>query len=175
MRAPIKSAEEFETVFAFAAQMNRPEMYRLMLLMSVKLGLRPMEIAGLETSWFRDGELRIPLGHSKRKSGRSLPISSEITDALNQHMKGATGRVFRNAQGEVFAANGISEAIRRMYKMAGVKGSCYSGRRTLATNLVDKGVNIAVVQQVLGHSNLSTTAAYIQISENMIRKAMFED
>jgi len=173
MRAPIKSAEEFETVFAFAAQMNRPSMYRLMLLMSVKLGLRPMEIAGLDTSWFRNNELRIPLGHSKRKSGRSLPITPDIIAALKLHMQGEQGRVFRNAQGDAFTANGISEAIRRIYKMAGVQGSCYSGRRTLATNLVDKGVNIAVVQQVLGHTNLATTANYIGVTERMMREAMF--
>ena len=173
MKAPIKEAAEFEKLFAEAERMERPKVYRLMLLLSIRLGLRPMEIAGMERSWFRDRMLRIPLGHSKRKSGRSVPVSDEILEALSDLMANEQGRVFRNSRGEPFTANGISEALRRLYKRAGVTGSCYSGRRTLATNLVDEGVSLAVVQQVLGHSNLSTTASYIGVTEGMMRRAMF--
>ncbi len=173
MKAPIKEAAEFDKLFAEAERMERPKVYRLMLLLSIRLGLRPMEIAGLERSWFRDDTLRIPLGHSKRKSGRSVPVSGEILEALSDLMQDERGRVFRNSRGKPFTANGISEALRRLYKRAGVTGSCYSGRRTLATNLVDEGVSLAVVQQVLGHGNLSTTASYIGVTEGMMRRAMF--
>lgn len=173
MKAPILEADQFAKLYEFASNMQNARQYTLMLLLSEKLGLRPMEIAGLETSWFRDNTLRIPLGHSKRKEGRSLPVTDEILTALHRHMQGAQGRVFRNARGDAFNANGISEAIRRIYRMAGVTGSCYSGRRSLATNLVDRGVSIAVVQQVLGHSSIATTQNYIGVTETMIRKAMF--
>jgi integrase/recombinase XerD len=175
MKAPIKSNEEFAVLFDFAANMDRPKVYRLMLLVSIRLGLRPMEIAGLERSWFRGQTLRIPLGYSKRKSGRTVPVSDDVLAALNDLMGDEQGKVFRNARGEPFTANGVSEAMRRLYKQAGVEGSCYSGRRTLATNLVDQGVNIAIVQQVLGHTNLATTQAYVGVTENMMRKAMFGD
>lgn len=173
MRAPIKKDAEFEAVLDHTNSMERPAMYRLMMLLSIRLGLRPMELAGLDTSWFRTDELRIPLGHSKRRSGRSLPISSEIIDALEAHMGPETGRVFRNARGEAFNANGISMAIRRLYKRAGVEGSCYSGRRTLATAMVDKDINIAVVSKVLGHSSIATTQNYVGVSDSMMRRALF--
>jgi integrase len=173
MRAPIKKEGEFEAVLAHTGSMERPAMYRLMMLLSIRLGLRPMELAGLERSWFRADELRIPLGYSKRKSGRSLPISSEIIDALEAHMGAETGRVFRNARGEAFDANGISMAMRRLYKRAGVEGSAYSGRRTAATNMVDRGVNIRVVQEFLGHTSLATTAAYCSVTPDMLRRAVF--
>ncbi|WP_288484817.1 site-specific integrase [uncultured Novosphingobium sp.] len=173
MKAPIKTDAEFTALFNEAARMERPKVYRLMLLLSIRLGLRPMEIAGLERSWFRDDTLRIPFGHSKRKSGRSLPVSQDILDAVADLMGNRQGRVMLNAQGEPFTANGISEAMRRLYKRAGVTGSCYSGRRTLATNLIDKGVSIAIVQQVLGHTHLSTTQEYVGVTERMMREAMF--
>lgn len=173
MRAPIKKDAEFEAVLAHTSSMERPAMYRLMMLLSIRLGLRPMELAGLDTSWFRADELRIPLGHSKRKSGRSLPISEEIIDALAAHMGPETGRVFRNGRGEAFDANGISMAMRRLYKRAGVEGSCYSGRRTLATSMVDKDINIAVVSKVLGHSSIATTQKYVGVSDSMMRRALF--
>jgi integrase/recombinase XerD len=173
LKAPIKTAEEFELLFAEALSMERPAMYRLMLLLSVRLGLRPMEIAGLDSSWFRGAELRIPLGHSKRKSGRSIAISEEIREALAAQMDGRTGRVFLNQRGDAINGGGISMAMRRLYRRAGVEGSCYSGRRTLATTLVDKGIPLPVVQSVLGHSNLSTTAHYIEVTDAMVRRALF--
>lgn len=174
MRAPIKTEEELEALLAHTSSMERPAMYRLMLLLSVRLGLRPMEIAGLERTWFRGQELRIPLGHSKRKAGRSIAISDEIADALAVHMGDRTGRVFLNQRGQPFDANGISMAVRRLYSRAGVEGSCYSGRRTLATRLVDQGVNILVIQNVLGHSSPMTTLNYCEVTPAMVSRALFQ-
>jgi site-specific recombinase XerD len=88
-------------------------------------------------------------------------------------MGGQTGRVFRNAAGEAFTANGISEAIRRIYRLAGVQGSCYSGRRAMATRMVDNKVNIVVVSKVLGHSSIATTQSYIGVTDTMMREALF--
>ncbi|EQB11243.1 tyrosine-type recombinase/integrase [Sphingobium lactosutens] len=173
MRATILNDKQFDKLFDFAAQMNRPAMYRLMLLLTKKLGLRPMELAGLETNWFINDELRIPLGHSKRKQGRSIPVDAEILTALHDHMQGERGRVFRNGAGDVFTANGISEAMRRIYRMAGVQGSCYSGRRSMATRMVDNNVNIVVVSKVLGHSSIATTQHYVGVTDAMMRKALF--
>lgn len=173
MRAPIISSTDFEKLFAFIDGMERAAMYRLMILLTKKLGLRPMEIAGMDAGWFVGGELRIPLGYSKRKQGRSLPVDAEILDALATHMGEKQGRVFRNAAGEAFTANGISQAIRRIYRLAGVRGSCYSGRRSMATRMVDNKVNIAVVSKVLGHSSIATTQSYIGVTDTMMRAALF--
>ncbi|WP_082657923.1 MULTISPECIES: site-specific integrase [unclassified Sphingopyxis] len=174
MKAPILSDDQFATVFRHAEDMNRPKMYRLMLLLSVKLGLRPMELAGLDSSWFRPNELRIPIGHSKRKSGRSIPINEEILVALREHIGSREGRVFLNHSGNAFSPRGISEAMTRLYDLAGIaEGSCYSGRRTLATNMVDRGINIAVVSKVLGHSSIATTQNYIGVTDRMMANALF--
>ncbi len=173
MKAPIKTASEFAALLAHTEQMERPAMYRLMLLLSIKIGLRPMELAGLDRSWFRGNELRIPVGYSKRKSGRSLSIDTEITEAVQAHMQDRTGQVFLNAQGNPFTARGISDAFRRLYRINEIEGSCYSGRRTLATNLVDKGVSIFIIQKVLGHSHVNTTQEYVSVTDNMMRNALF--
>lgn len=173
MKAPIKTASEFDALLAHTEQMERPAMYRLMLLLSIKIGLRPMELAGLESTWFRGLELRIPVGYSKRKSGRSLSIDAEIIEAVAVHMQGRVGRVFLNASGKPFTARGISDAFRRLYRVNDIEGSCYSGRRTLATNLVDKGVSPFIIQKVLGHSHINTTMEYVSVTPNMMRRALF--
>lgn len=173
MRAPIRSNEEFAQVFNHCESMERPKMYRLLMLLSVKLGLRPMELAGLQTDWFRCDELRIPLGHSKRKAGRSLPVNSEILEALREHMGEARGTVFRNAYGDAFSAAGISNAMRRLYREAGVEGSCYSGRRSAAQRLQDNNANLLVIQAFLGHSSPLTTLHYLGVRPDQLREAVF--
>jgi integrase len=173
MRAPNKTNEEFAEVYSYISEnMQNPQMYRLMLLLTQRLGLRPMEIAGLERKWFRGDELRIPLGHSKRKAGRSLPVDAEVLEALAAHMGEREGVVFLNQRHQPFSAQGISDALRRVYREAGQLGSAYSGRRTLASNLVERGVNILIISKVLGHSNVSTTQEYVSVTDNMMRNAL---
>ena len=52
-------------------------------------------------------------------------------------------------------------------------GSCYSGRRSAATRMVEQGTNILVVQKFLGHSNPTTTLEYVEVSPRMLAQAMF--
>jgi integrase/recombinase XerD len=172
MKAPIKDNSEIAQLLLQAEGMERPRMYRLMVLLSFRMGLRPMEIAQLDTAWFRGNELRLPLGSSKRKSGRSIVVPAEVTEALQAHMGNRTGTLFLNQREQPFSAQGISDAMRRLYREAGVDGSCYSGRRTLATNMVDAGVSMFIIRDVLGHAHVNTTQEYISSTPNMMRRAM---
>ncbi|WP_158235389.1 site-specific integrase [Caulobacter sp. FWC2] len=172
MKAPIKDQEEVTKLLDFAERMERPAMYRFLLALSFDYGLRPMELAGLDSSWFRTTELRIPIGHSKRKSGRSLTIEPSIHEMLAAHMQGRTGRVFLNVQGNPFTPRGISDAFQRLYRLADIEGSCYSGRRSLATKMVDRGDSIFIIQKVLGHAHVNTTMEYVSVTDNMMRRAL---
>jgi len=58
-------------------------------------------------------------------------------------------------------------------KRAGVDGaSSHSGRRTFITNLASKGVSVRVLMNLAGHKSISTTQAYIDINDNMLRSAV---
>lgn len=173
MKAPILSEAEWVEIAQHVETMKRPEHYRFLLLLVRKLGLRPLELAGLDSSWFRGPEMRIPLGHSKGGSGRSLPINAEIIDALSAHMGDRRGRVFLNRENYPFTAHQMSASVRRLMGMSGVQGSAYSGRRGMATRLVEAGTNMRVIQQVLGHRHLQTTMAYCEVSDKMMRNALF--
>lgn len=173
MQAPMLTTEQFEAVFEHIETMKRPAHYRLLLLLCRDLGLRPIELAKLESTWFRHGELRIPHGQSKRKRPRSIMVSPAIMEALEAHMGDRVGRVFLNQQGEAFLPNLISDSMRRLFKQAGIQASCYSGRRALATRLVGENVNILTIQSILGHSSPMTTVAYCEVTPEMQRKALF--
>jgi integrase/recombinase XerD len=173
MQAPLKTNEELDAVFAHIDTMREPEKYRLMLLLSVRLGLRPIELSKLERSWLQGYELRIPIGRSKRGVGRTIPVNDEILQAVEAHMGSRQGRVFLTAQGAPVSPQGISDAMRRLYREANQHGSCYSGRRTMATRLVDSNVNILVVQKILGHASPVTTLEYVGVTPAMMQRALF--
>lgn len=173
MRAPLKSKSDYQALEAHVRGMREPEKYSLMLLLSYRLGLRPIELAQLNTNQFRDGELRIRIGSTKGKRGRSLPTSPEILRALARYMQGREGSVFLNRDGKPFDAAGITKAMKRLYGEAGQKGSCYSGRRTLLTELVERNVNILTVQGIAGHASPQTTLSYVGVSPAMMSKALY--
>jgi integrase/recombinase XerD len=60
-----------------------------------------------------------------------------------------------------------------LYKRAGIAGgSSHSGRRTFITNLAAKGVGVRVLMSLAGHRSISTTQAYIDVNDDMKRKAV---
>jgi len=74
--------EQFAIVLAYTDTMDRAPMYRFMVTLSMKLGLRPIELANMETSWFIGDELQIPHGKSKRGKARTLPVNDDILAQL---------------------------------------------------------------------------------------------
>lgn len=172
MQAPTKTPEELCELLAFTDTRSRPAMWRAMLLLSFRLGLRPKEIAQLHTNQFASGSLRIQRGHSKGKSSRTLPVCAEVMSALYEHLQGREGWVFLNRDGSPFDAAGISSAMRRLYREAGTRGSCYSGRRTAGQALQDANVNVFTIQAFFGHTSPQTTLNYLGVSPNQLRNAM---
>ena len=74
-----------------------------------------------------------------------------------------------------YTANGIRAMLNRIGERASVPNvHPHRFRRTLATNLIDRGMRIQEVAQILGHSNIDTTMGYIhfnqQNAENAYRK-----
>ena len=173
MKAPAKNPEEVEALIEFASTRRNPRKWRLMLLLSFRLGLRPIELAQLDTAHFRGDEIRIRIGHTKGKGGRSLPVCQVVKDALAEHMQGREGHVFLNERGDPMDKGGISDAMRRFYREAGQVGSCYSGRRTAGQRMQEQGANILTLQAFYGHKSPLTTMSYVGVSMNQLREAMF--
>lgn len=73
---------------------------------------------------------------------------------------------------ERLSKTGIEAIVRRIGEKAGVENvHPHRFRRTLATNLLDRGMNIQDVAAILGHSDLKTTQIYCFISQNNVKGA----
>lgn len=68
-----------------------------------------------------------------------------------------------------FTANTMQRMIGNLYKTAGINGTSHSGRRSFATRLIRRNVDIYSVQQLMGHSSITTTQEYF-VSDPMLLK-----
>ena len=67
----------------------------------------------------------------------------------------------------------ITMKIKKYAKAAGLKElHAHTLRHKFATDLLERGVNIKVVQQLLGHENLATTEVYLSITDKSLREAV---
>lgn len=80
--------------------------------------------------------------------------------------------LFTGKAGKRLSKNGIEAMLKRISKVSGVDNvHPHRFRRTLATNLLDRGMNIQDVAVILGHADLKTTQVYCYISQKNVQAA----
>jgi integrase len=152
-----------------------PDRDRVMVLLSVKAGLRAGEIAGLTWAMVcgADGQvgqvIELRDAAAKMGSGRTIPLHPKLRAALIKLRQGASGdgAVIVSERGGPLAPNSVVNWFAALYRDLGLVGcSSHSGRRTFvirAARLVFKaGGSLRDVQQLAGHPSIDQTQAYIE-------------
>ena len=157
----------------------------VIVLLSFKAGLRACEIAGLTWSMVLTARgrvsARIAVANTIAKNGRgrSVPLHAELATALeNLHRaegQPVDGPVVRSIRGGHMTPRSIVNWFAAIYDELGLIGcSSHSGRRTFITTaarLVAKtGGSLRDVQELAGHSALTTTERYIEGDRDAQRK-----
>jgi integrase/recombinase XerD len=150
----------------------------VIVLLSVKAGLRAKEIANLKWDMVTDADgaigasIHLPDIASKGSSGRIIPINGDLRTALRNLLGTAANRcassfIVTTSRSDRTSAQAIINLFSRWYRELGFSGcSSHSGRRTFITNAARRistvGGSLRDVQLLAGHSNLSTTQRYIE-------------
>jgi integrase len=182
-QAKILSDQQTRSLLVFASTSRNPRRNRLILLLSLKAGLRAGEIAKL--TWDMvvgpTGEIGSVIElrdcAAKKKSGRLIPIHPDLRTALAAWRKltTGTGPVIRSERGGPMAPVSIVNWFAIAYRAVGLEGcSSHSGRRTFITRaarLVHKaGGSLRDVQLLAGHRSIQTTQRYIDGDTDAQRK-----
>jgi integrase len=182
-QAKILSDEQIERLLVFASATRNPRRNRLIVLLSLKAGLRAGEIAKL--TWDMvvgpTGEIGSVIElrdcAAKKKSGRLIPIHPSLRTALTawRKMTTPTGPVIRSERGGPMTPVSIVHWFAIAYRAVGLEGcSSHSGRRTFITRaarLVHKaGGSLRDVQLLAGHRSIQTTQRYIDGDSDAQRK-----
>jgi len=178
-QAKILTKAQVDAALNYLSSSRYPLRNRVILLLSVKAGLRAKEIASLtwDMATASDGEvgtaIRLTNDASKgRGGGRVIPLNRELRTALlSLRLSPSRGRpspfVIATERTARTSPQAIVNLFSRWYRDLGFSGcSSHSGRRTFITNAARKistvGGSLRDIQMLAGHSNLSTTQRYIE-------------
>jgi len=173
-QAKTLSTDHIDDLLFFAERSRHPLRNRLIVLFSVRAGLRAAEIAKLTWDMVQgpSGEvgsiLELQDKIAKKGSGRSIPLHKEIREALIEarQMCRGQGPVIRSERGGAMTPMSIVVWFSRAYETLGFAGcSSHSGRRTFITRAARSvhkaGGSLRDVQLLAGHRSIQTTQRYI--------------
>jgi integrase/recombinase XerC len=137
-------------------------------------GLRVSELAGLDLEAL-DRESRTVRVLGKGRKERIVPYGAAAAQALDAYLGARAaggGPVFTRARGGRLGVRSIRAIVRRAAGAAGVtrRVSPHTLRHTFATHLLDAGADLRVIQELLGHSRLSTTQRYTHVGADQLMK-----
>jgi integrase/recombinase XerD len=114
--------------------------------------------------------VRVDSGNEKKD--RITVLSVKCLDELRLYQKQhkPVYYLFEGKPGEPYSATSVANVLRKSAEGAriGVRVTPHMLRHSFATHLVEMQVNLRVIQKLLGHSKLETTAIYAHISNDMI-------
>lgn len=156
---------------------NRERDYAILTLF-LNCGLRISELCGLNLNDIQDEALRV-LG--KGNKVRIVYLNDACLSALNSYLavrRPITGRdqnaLFLSSRNERISRSTVHALVKKHIAGAGLDASRYSShklRHTAATLMLQNGVDVRAVQEVLGHEHLNTTEIYTHIDNEALRVA----
>lgn len=146
-------------------------------------GLRVSECANLTLSVI-DFDNSVMLIHGKGNKDRYVPLGSYASDAIQAYVddgrKSLMERfgkdhdyLFINHRGDQITSTGIEYVLNQIIKKSSLTSDIHPHmlRHTFATHLLNNGADLRTVQELLGHTNLSTTQIYTHVTKESLQKS----
>jgi integrase/recombinase XerD len=142
-------------------------------------GLRLSELRGLRLE-----QLQLDAGFlqvvGKGNKERVVPVGRSAVEALRRYLEAGRpklvkprtpGNVFLNKRGGAFSSVSLWMRIKKRVKLAGIERNItpHMLRHSFATHLLEHGADLRVIQELLGHANISTTQVYTHVAGNRLR------
>ena len=168
---------QLRRVVQYCRSRRHPVRDETIILFSFYAGLRAKELAGLTRGdvFDEDGNVRdtfvMQKEQTKGNKTRIVYISTALKKTLISYKQSLSvmshdAYLFTTRKSKCFSANTMSQLFLNIFKSAQLNdASSHSMRRTFITELAHKGINVRVLQQLAGHSSISTTQDYIDYME----------
>jgi integrase/recombinase XerD len=175
----VMSPDETRRLLAVASSLK----VRVLLSLAYGCGLRAGEVIRLKVKHIDSAQKIIRIEQSKGRKDRNVMLSPETLDLLRQWWKvrpprydaGLPGQerwLFpsRKTAGRPMTTRQLSRLFHEAADAAGIKKSVplHALRHSFATHLLDRGTDIRIIQALLGHEKLDTTARYTRVATGLI-------
>ena len=131
-------------------------------------GLRSAEAMGLDVGDIDFEQELVRVRHGKGAKDRVVPLGEEAADWLARYLREARPELARGAEGALFlSARGRrldTSTLRRLVPHP------HRLRHAFATHLLEGGADLRTIQELLGHSSLSTTQMYSHVDAKRLRR-----
>ena len=148
--------------------------HRLIIEFMYSSGLRVSECVSLKIDDLDLNEKIGKIKHGKGNKERYIILSENLLNHLDEYLK-----TKKDESSFIFSVNKRPITVRQAQKVvkdsakkAGIRKRvfCHALRSSFATHLLEAGTDIRVIQELLGHSNLSTTQIYTKVSTQQLKK-----
>jgi integrase/recombinase XerD len=186
-QAPVLKPNEVGTVLRVARSRSRlPERSEVVLCISLYLGLRAKEIASLKWGdvYEDDGQprqiLRLKSAYTKGAKARDVYLTApQLRKVLTAYgwkyhpLKTPESSLFRSQKGGNMTPSSMARFLKTLYAEAGLnKASSHTGRRTFITSLAERGIDLKAISVLAGHSNIRTTALYVDANPERLSRIL---
>jgi site-specific recombinase XerD len=166
--------EDVEKFFSVVKKSRDMAMFKVML----RCGLRVEEVSNLTIKAIDLKQKRLLVLNGKGKKDRVTYISKDAQNALSQYLKQRSSsrveKVFLvekgTYKGKPISVRGIQKRMEYYAGKARVKASCHRMRHTMATQLLNADADIVAIQELLGHTKITTTERYSKVSNVKVRR-----
>ena len=175
----VMSPDETRRLLAVAGSLK----VRVLLSLGYGCGLRAGEVVRLKVQHIDRAQKIIRIEQSKGRKDRNVMLSPEMLDLLLQWWKARPSRYdagiplqerwlfpSRKTAGKPMTTRQLSRLFHETAAAAGIKKSVtlHVLRHSFATHLLEHGTDIRIIQALLGHDKLDTTARYTRVATGMI-------
>lgn len=147
--------------------------HRLLLALSYAAGLRVSEVINLKIQDIDFSELIIHIKEAKGKKDRITVFPEKLSDSIKNLIAGKNMNdfVFSSDRGGNLTTRTAQKVFENSLKKSGIKkdATFHSLRHSFATHLLENGVDVRYVQELLGHQNIRTTQIYTQVTNPKLK------
>jgi integrase/recombinase XerD len=147
-------------------------------------GLRVSELTGLKRGDINYEE-NLVMFTGKGKKERITPIGNTAIGYLKRYLSSGRGKIekeiktdyiFLNTRGGKLSRQGLWKILKKYAKKSGIEKNIHPHifRHSFATHLLQRGADLRTVQLLLGHSSISTTEVYTNLSKEYLKDAYFK-
>jgi site-specific recombinase XerD len=155
---------------------------RAMFMLMLRCGLRVEEVVALTVSAVDLPRRKITVQSGKGMKDRVVYISSDASQALARYLKvrpsGRASKVFLvekgACKGHPISVRGVQKRMEYYARKGGIDVSCHQLRHTMATQLLNAEADLVTIQDLLGHSCITTTQRYCKVSNLKVQRDYFK-
>lgn len=149
--------------------------HKAILFTAYSAGLRVSEVVNLKLEDIVSDRMQIKIVSAKGKKDRFVNLSPVLLEALRGYFKKANPKpviyLFESTiAGQPYSSRSAQKVFQRASEKAGIRRdiSFHSLRHSFATHLLEKGVDIRYIKDILGHYNIKTTERYTHVSKEKL-------